>query len=107
MGIVDVYGDRKTEQVMRETWGHLAPEKDKTYTGRIVFAVGCFATDRLNPTTLFFKFEELESSPWFYEAMEEWLQSGTFDEGCVYEFKGTFKDYKFEGKIRRILKSAI
>jgi hypothetical protein len=41
--------DAQKERVMQATWGHLAPKKNQTYHGRIVYAVGCFSGDRVNP----------------------------------------------------------
>jgi len=58
-------------QVMENTWGHLAPKKDVTYRGRIVYAVGCFGNDPLNPTPLVCEFKNLDSSPWFFNAMND------------------------------------
>lgn len=87
------------EQVMQETWGHLAPKKNKTYRGTILVAVGCY--DPLNPTILDCQFKELNDSPWFYEAMQEYLWKQTFEPG-VYRFTGKFKNYIFEGSIREL-----
>lgn len=49
MGITDVYADRKKEQVMTDTWGHLYPETGVSYTGALVLATGgnqCILLDR-------------------------------------------------------------
>ena len=43
---------RHHENVRRETWGHLAPVRNRTYRGRVVYAVGCYGDDPLNPTIL-------------------------------------------------------
>lgn len=40
------------EAVMRDTWGHLAPEKNKSYPGRLVFSFGVYKSGDLNPTIL-------------------------------------------------------
>lgn len=50
-------------EVMAHTWGHLAPKKNKAYRGHIVFAIGCFGSDHLNPTALACEFSDLDSSP--------------------------------------------
>ena len=86
---------RYKEQVMYDTWGHLAPRKSKTYKGRIVYAVGCFGSDNLNPTAIVFDFPELDSSPWFFDRMAEFLADQESDlrkEGCVYVFTGSFRN---------------
>jgi len=90
-------------QIMSQTWGHLAPKKNKTYKGRIVFAVGCFGDDPLNPTALFCEFDGLDSSPWFFDALADFIAEQESEAGCVYEFKGTFRNYVFKGRIITLL----
>lgn len=104
------------EDVARDTWGHLAPEKNKTYRGRVVYAIGCFGSDELNPTVIASDFDDLPSSPWFYEALHEYVDSiswepgraypkrkGHGEQGCVYEWTGTLRNYKFRGSARLLL----
>jgi hypothetical protein len=95
--------------VIKETWGHLAPQKNKTYRGQLTFALGIFGSDDLNPTALECAFktrkgETLESSPWFFDAMMEFMQSlqDTTKAGGVYRFVGTFKNYQFNGAVQRL-----
>lgn len=88
--------------VMADTWEHLAPKKNKTYSGFIVFAVGCFGDDPLNPIALQCEFKGLGSSPWFFDTMSEFLSEQKTAEGCVYRFDGVFRNYEFVGKIRRL-----
>lgn len=90
------------QKVMEETWGHLAPKKNKTYKGRIVFATGIFGNDNLNPTALLCEFKGLDSSPWFYDCMAEFLSENHGEPGGVYLFEGNFKNYVFEGEIKTI-----
>lgn len=97
---------RYKEAVMFDTWGHLAPKKNQAYKGRIVYAVGCFGSDNLNPTAIVFDFGELDSSPWFFEKMAEFLsdqKENLRKEGCVYEFTGSFRNYQFKGRTRLLL----
>jgi hypothetical protein len=88
-------------QVLKATWGHLAPRKNKTYRGSVVFALGCFDNGHLNPTPLTCEFEGLDDSPWFYEALIEFLQTLGGDEGGVYRWDGTFLNYEFRGAVER------
>lgn len=90
-------------QVMANTWGHLAPKKGKTYRGRIVYAVGCFGSDHLNPTAIVSEFEGLDESPWFFDALTEFIGEQGGEPGCVYECKGTFRNYEFKGSVRCLL----
>src|ERR1700741_2081802 len=90
-------------EIFAETWGHLAPRKNKLYRGSIIFAVGIYGDDALNPTVLKSSFEGLEDSPWFFEAQAEFLAGLDFEEGCVYRFEGTFRNYVFKGDCRKLL----
>lgn len=108
MGLAEAFApiDRANhEAVLRETWGHLAPIKNRTYRGRIVYVCGCWDSGDLNPTPIVCEFSGLESSPWLYSAVNEWLQDlPKHAEGTIYEFKGTVRNYKFAGKTRVLLK---
>lgn len=94
-------------QVMADTWGHLAAKKNKTYQGVLVFAVGIFGSDDLNPTALHCEFrageDELNSSPWFFDAMADFIGSLKCVAGGVYRFDGTFRNYRFKGKVSTIM----
>jgi hypothetical protein len=90
-------------QIATDTWGHLAPKKGKTYPGRIVYAVGCFGDDPLNPLPIFCEFDGLDSSPWFYNALIDFISGQENEEGCIYEFKGTFRNYTFKGQIVKLM----
>lgn len=98
---------RYAEQIRQAIWGHLAPEKNRTYRGRIVYAIGVFSSDSSNPLPIVCDFEDLDSSPWFYAALQDWLQSGARaddkDVGKVFEWTGTFRNYKFRGRRRLLL----
>jgi len=92
--------------VMKHTWGHLARKRNKRYFGHITFAVGCFGSDRFNPMPLECSLiakdgEELDSSPWFYDSMIDFLQSlgKENQEGTVWRFEGNFHNYHFDGII--------
>ncbi len=95
------------EQVMRATWGHLAPEQGKAYKGFVIFAIGYY--DDLNPLPLDVQFKGLDDSPWFYEALTDFIGKPQwnvtrkrFKSGSVYRFDGTFANYTFKGRFRRL-----
>ena len=92
-------------QVMRETWGHLAPRKNKAYQGHIVMALGCYDSGYLNPTPIECAFAGLDDSPWFYDHLNDFLQNlvaeANLEEGGVYRWEGTFRNYEFKGTVRR------
>lgn len=89
-------------KVCKATWGHLAPEKKRTYRGRIVFAVGCFGSDELNPTVIECELDGLDSSPWFFDAMCSFLQGLETEAGGVYRWDGSFQNYEFTGSLQRL-----
>lgn len=101
-GCEDIYA----RKVKHATWGHLAPKRGSRYKLRIVFAVGCLGSDDLNPTPICFESRKLSSSPWFYDFLRSWL-SNRDDEnrksGCIYEFKGWFRDYRMTGIVSKLL----
>lgn len=94
--------------VLRDTWGHLAPEKDKSYPGRLVFSFGVYESGDLNPTILVCDFgeagDELDGGPWFYRAVHDFLDRYTPGKaGCVYEWTGVVRNYRFKGKRARLI----
>lgn len=97
------------EQVQRATWGHLAPEAGRTYRGTILFAIGEYGD--VVPVRV--RFKGLPDSPWFFDAMIDFLieqsRDGALKDGHIYRFSGTtcaanddFDDIKFEGKVSRV-----
>ena len=101
---------RYRSEQMKATWGHLAPKRNKKYRGFIVFAIGCFGSDHLNPTVLSCELKDLDSSPWFYDALMDFLsdqqecdnEKSAFKIGNVYRFDGFFRNYEFVGTMRRL-----
>lgn len=93
-------------RVMADTWGHLAPKRNKTYTGHVIFAVGCFGSDHLNPTALECEFKDLDSSPWFFDALCDFMGDIETETGGVYRFDGTFRNYQFKGTVQRLILQA-
>ena len=89
-------------EVQREMWGHLAPKKNKKYTGKIVYAVGCFSDGYLNPTILHLELGDLDASPWLYDWVNEFVGDFDNEEGGVYELCGSFKNYKFTGTRKQV-----
>lgn len=94
---------RNKEQVLQQTWGHLAPVKNKAYRGYIIYTAGCFGNGPLNPTALACEFKGLDSSPWFFNTLQDFMSDKRPDAGVVYKFEGVFKNYKFTGKLSVLL----
>jgi hypothetical protein len=89
-------------QILKETWGHLAAVKNRKYRGHIIWGLGCFGSENLNPTVLQCELEGLDSSPWFFDALIDFLQDHSSEEGAVFRFDGFFRNYEFVGSIRRL-----
>jgi len=97
--------------VMENTWGHLAPKPQTTYKGYILFVYTAWR--QIEPLDMVF--ENLDSSPWFFSDMNEFignhidslLNNGRDDNHGVYLFKGTYRrfkngNHKFSGEISKI-----
>ena len=87
---------------MQETWGHLAPKKDRTYKGYMIYAHGVYGDIVL----LDANFKNLSDSPWLFEAMRNYLGGHCKDEG-LYKWEGRCtmidKDnFCFGGEIKRL-----
>jgi len=95
--------------VVEATWGHLAASEGAEYQGRIVYAVGIYGDDYLNPTALVSEFDDLANSPWEYEAVQAFLQHEDTpkDAGCIYEFVGVMRNYECSGVVTKVLDTAI
>lgn len=89
------------ETINRDTWGHLAPEKNTTYRGKLLFCKSEFNSGSI--TLIGSKFETLDSSPWFYDSVHEFLYSfEELEDGAVYELNATFRNYRWWGKPKKI-----
>lgn len=88
--------------VIAATWGHLAPCKRKTYQGYVLFAIPVY--DSGTPCIIDADFEDLNDSPWLYDAMWDFASQTT--QAGVYRFDGTFRNYNFDGTITKIATEA-
>jgi hypothetical protein len=69
MSLIDAYGARREAEVMQETWGHLAPNPNREYTGSVLFTHGAYG----DLTAISVDFDGLDDSPWFYEHLHDWF----------------------------------
>ncbi|MEK6879452.1 MAG: hypothetical protein AABY22_07595 [Nanoarchaeota archaeon] len=86
--------------VLQNTWGHLAPQKNTTYRGEILF---CKSDYNSGTITLISSKMDIDSSPWFYDSVHEFLYS--FDKlecGQVYKINATWRNYKWWGKPEKV-----
>lgn len=85
--------------VMGATWGHLAPKRHAQYTGYII----CCITSNGDITPIDYDFGGLDDSPWFYQAIIDFIDGNVNEYGTVYRFDGVFVNYEFKGVMRTIL----
>lgn len=95
-----ILAHQKNEQ-LKETWGHLAPKKNVSYKGKIWFAVSAFQSGSL--LLIDYEFENLESSPWLYDAVQKHINEFDVSESKVYCVVTVFKNYKFKSKLVELL----
>jgi hypothetical protein len=91
MPLVNVYGASRYEEVMKNTWGHLAPTPRQTYTGYIIFSVSPNGDHNL----LDFDFNGLDGNPWTLEHVSEWWSEET--EGPEFKSSGTLAIWRWDG----------
>ena len=100
--ITDVYGERKTQEVMKETFGHLAPKVEKQYKGFMVYAHSAYGDIVLIDAC----FKDLDDSPWLFENMNNFIAENG-KRGDLYKWIGyclvdSNGEYSFVGKIAKI-----
>ena len=104
MPVVDAYGERRANEVMRDTWGHFDSEVGVKHRGTIRFAEGAFGGERIILTS---EFGLGGYGPWFYEGIHDWLCDQDITEpGVVYRFTGWYRlckngKHQFVGKIEK------
>lgn len=87
MATVDAYAERKTAEVMRDTWGHMDAKPGVRYEGEIVFAAGAYGGECI---ILRAEFGAASYGPWFYEGVHAWLWEQEMEDGNVYRFTGSY-----------------
>jgi hypothetical protein len=82
------------QAVYKATWGHLAPKRNRTYQGYIVFTISAFG----DMVVVDADFAGLPDSPWLFDAVNEFaFEDEKLVHGAVYKFVGTFRNYRFDG----------
>jgi hypothetical protein len=99
--LIDHLAASKTARVMQETWGHLAPVPRLAYQGTILFAHGAYG----DLVIIRADFPDLPDSPWFFDDLNQFVDSWLTEAGKLYEFSGTYTKFKnggfrFSGKPR-------
>jgi len=97
MGLQHIDISYQKEQVYAETWGHLAPKKNVTYKGWILFSKSYFYNG--NNPIIDFEFKELESSPWLFNVLEDYILKLDLPKGKAYKMFITFRNYRIWTKL--------
>jgi len=96
MPVFDAYGERRQAEVMEDTWGHLKPKKEITYTGWIQVALSCYG----DLIIIDWFFDGLEASPWqfdeFWANIYKWQDDEKPRVG-VWQFEGTYERPHLKG----------
>lgn len=87
MPVIDVMGGSKVEKVLQDTWGHLAPEPGREYSGWILAARTVYG----DAFILDYHFDDLCDSPWFCDGMHGFIFDEIEVEPGLYRFEGTYE----------------
>lgn len=94
---------RDKENVMQSTFGHLAPLKNTSYKGVILFTKSAYRSGTIDLIDT--KFNDLDDSPWLYDFIHEHLYTfSDLEYGAVYQLTCTFRNYRLYGKPKLIYK---
>lgn len=99
----DVCEASKAQEVMRDTWGHLAPQKGQSYKGYMIYAHSGYDDIVLIDSG----FKNLSDSPWLYGNMQDFIAENG-ERGNIYRWDGYYKvftdnRYCFDGIIKKII----
>jgi hypothetical protein len=107
--------EKYRNQVMAETFGHLAPQPRQKYSGEILFTHGEYGDIVVIKNTI-----DIDDSPWFFEDMQQfvagyivqgrdtYVNRTKIESGAVYRFTGHYTKFKngncrFSGKITKVV----
>lgn len=90
---------RNKQSAYKATWGHLAPERNRTYRGYIVFTISAFG----DMVVIDSDFADLPDSPWLFDAVHDFaFEDEMLIHGAVYRWTGSLRNYRFRG-VRTLL----
>lgn len=91
------------ESVAQNTWGHLAPKKNKTYRGKMLISHSEYST---GITITAMEWEGLPDSPWLYDSVNDFLWNNRkfIPSGGVYIAQITMRNYRYWLKITEAVK---
>jgi hypothetical protein len=100
-----IENDRRIAAIS-QTWGHLSPQKNHSYPGKIKFCLTDHSQYGRQPIIITYDFGDLYG-PYIHDFLFDKICDYNTDDlivGCIYEQKLTFRNYRFYyGKIIKIL----
>lgn len=101
----DLYapGGAYKEAVMQNTWGHLAPQKNITYKGKLLISNSGYGNSGQQIVEM--EWNNLQDNPWIYDFVHNWLWDNRElmkDDG-IYLINTTFRNYRMWGKPIKIM----
>lgn len=92
---------RNRQIVLENTWGHLAPEKNKSYKITILFMISEYGN--LGATIIDTRLMDgLLDSHWLYDAINDYISKWDLKTSGVYRIDGTFRNYRFYGHPKKV-----
>jgi hypothetical protein len=90
-------------QVLKATFGHLAPSIRKKYKGSILFAQGEYG----DLVVIRADFPSLPNSPWLHDHLQDFVAERAQEAGKVYRFDGSYMMFKngnpsFKGEVTQV-----
>lgn len=99
--IMSDYDEVKRQELLADTWGHLAAKRNKRYKIKIIFSESCYGGQgtSLIDTRLY---NGLENSPWLYEAILHRINKLTKRTPGIYCINGIVRNYRIIGRVHKL-----
>lgn len=85
--LLDAFSQSKASAVREDTWGHLKAKPRHHHEGAMIFALDEYGG---RVTSLHSEFSGVGSSPWFYQAHQDFMSEHAAEPGMVYVFRGYY-----------------
>lgn len=89
--------------VIQNTWGHLAPQKNTTYRGRMMVSKSGYGN--ADGKIIDMEWKALGDSPWLFDFVNDWIWENreTMKEDGIYLMECTFRNYRMWTKQIKII----
>lgn len=97
------------QNVRNETWGHMAPQKNVSYKGKVRFVLTDHSHYGCQPIILEYDFPNLQGPyihDYLFDKVLDWKKDEELKTGIIYERELTFRNYRFYySKIKPVFES--